>query len=581
MKIHNKRFFSIRNKILIYFITLLIPLVAAVFFLLYGRIFSVLREYAQDRAGTSIQQAGVLLENTLNNFNNMANFIAYNTQTQETLEYRMHLPYEDYAQVPYHYFNRMERIMIINYSSLILNQIEIIGDNGMIFDVPRHNPSYTDEELQLARDAAHKEEGRIFWTSFREEEFTLLKEIRSITDTSPLGCVILSVKQDYLNRQLASLLSESGSFFVLDRDGNFVCGEASYVSAETVTQAFAQQADSAGVFIPVDTTDGEQLVSSCSLPLYGLTLYGMIPQDSLYHDVNGLITWILSLLVLIIVILLFFALHFANSLTEPIKDLSAAMDTASQGVFDLRVPVKSSDEIGLLTAHFNDMLGEINSLIDNVYKQEILKKEAEYQMLEAQINPHFIYIVMDTISWTARANHLDDLSEMVSALSKLLRTSISKKTFVTVSEEVSCVNNYLTIQKFRYKDRIGTVIDVDQELLEIIIPKLILEPLVENAVIHGLEEKEGRGLILVSGRKQGDALVFKVKDTGVGMSKEQIERIRREETAAGTSHTGLGLMTVHNRIQHLYGEAFGIQIESTLGEGTSITLTLPAQETEG
>ena len=289
MKIHNKRFFSIRNKILIYFITLLIPLVAAVFFLLYGRIFSVLREYAQDRAGTSIQQAGVLLENTLNNFNNMANFIAYNTQTQETLEYRMHLPYEDYAQVPYHYFNRMERIMIINYSSLILNQIEIIGDNGMIFDVPRHNPSYTDEELQLARDAAHKEEGRIFWTSFREGEFTLLKEIRSITDTSPLGCVILSVKQDYLNRQLASLLSESGSFFVLDRDGNFVCGEASYVSAETVTQAFAQQADSAGVFIPVDTTDGEQLVSSCSLPLYGLTLYGMIPQDSLYHDVNGLI----------------------------------------------------------------------------------------------------------------------------------------------------------------------------------------------------------------------------------------------------------------------------------------------------
>ena len=176
------------------------------------------------------------------------------------------------------------------------------------------------------------------------------------------------------------------------------------------------------------------------------------------------------------------------------------------------------------------MLGEINSLIDNVYKQEILKKEAEYQMLEAQINPHFIYNVMDTISWTARANHLDDLSEMVSALSKLLRTSISKKTFVTVSEEVSCVNNYLTIQKFRYKDRIGTVIDVDQELLEIIIPKLILEPLVENAVIHGLEEKEGRGLILVSGRKQGDALVFKVKDTGVGMSKEQIERIRREET---------------------------------------------------
>ena len=547
MKIHNKRFFSIRNKILIYFITLLIPLVAAVFFLLYGRIFSVLREYAQDRAGTSIQQAGVLLENTLNNFNNMANFIAYNTQTQETLEYRMHLPYEDYAQVPYHYFNRMERIMIINYSSLILNQIEIIGDNGMIFDVPRHNPSYTDEELQLARDAAHKEEGRIFWTSFREEEFTLLKEIRSITDTSPLGCVILSVKQDYLNRQLASLLSESGSFFVPDRDSNFVCGEASYVSAETVTQAFAQQADSAGVFIPVDTTDGEQLVSSCSLPLYGLTLYGMIPQDSLYHDVNGLITWILSLLVLIIVILLFFALHFANSLTEPIKDLSAAMDTASQGVFDLRVPVKSSDEI----------------------------------VLEAQINPHFIYNVMDTISWTARANHLDDLSEMVSALSKLLRTSISKKTFVTVSEEVSCVNNYLTIQKFRYKDRIGTVIDVDQELLEIIIPKLILEPLVENAVIHGLEEKEGRGLILVSGRKQGDALVFKVKDTGVGMSKEQIERIRREETAAGTSHTGLGLMTVHNRIQHLYGEAFGIQIESTLGEGTSITLTLPAQETEG
>ena len=158
----------------------------------------------------------------------------------------------------------------------------------------------------------------------------------------------------------------------------------------------------------------------------------MIPQDSLYHDVNGLITWILSLLVLIIVILLFFVLHFANSLTEPIKDLSAAMDTASQGVFDLRVPVKSSDEIGLLTAHFNDMLGEINSLIDNVYKQEILKKEA--------------YRSYDRYTYMMKQFREQDQDEQYSRLKKLR---------VVLKQGLRAADDYMNFHKIKEITREG------------------------------------------------------------------------------------------------------------------------------
>ena len=164
---------------------------------------------------------------------------------------------------------------------------------------------------------------------------------------------------------------------------------------------------------------------------------------------------------------------------------------------------------------------------------------------------------------------------MVSSFSKLLRLSISRRTAITVREELDCIQNYLFIQKVRYKDRITALIDVDPVLQDLIIPKLILEPLVENAVVHGLESKEEKGMILLIGEMEEQTVTFTIKDNGVGIPNDRIQEIMQKQAQTDSVHTGLGIMTVHQRIQHVYGTEFGVSIESTVGVGTKIYVRFP------
>lgn len=563
---------SIRNKILVYFALLILLVIALVLFPIYIRIYSLLRSSTESQALDSVTQAGIALDNTLDNFNYMADFIAYSSDVQTSFEDRLDNPYI-YEDIPARYFATMERLMIINYSSNVLNRIDLFGDNGMIFETPNRKCSYTEEEITCARKIAHAEEGRSTWNYFRPQEYTLFKEIRSITSTKELGFLLLSVKQSYLNSNLdSSFSSGKGSIIVLDQEGNFICGQERNSSLYQILQ---KTDFSSEPFSQIQYENSNLLVTSQTLTSKGLTLYGVVPESALYHEVHTLFGWIIAIIAGMLLVILYFAMIFANSFSRPLRQLTQAMDVASEGDFTHRLPEQGNDEVGQLSQHFNTMTAKINDLIDNVYKQKLLQKEAEYQMLQAQINPHFIYNVLDSICWTARSHSMYDIADMVSALSKLLRISISKRTHITLREEISCIQYYLQIQKIRYKDRLNTIIDIDPMLNDLVIPKLILEPLVENAVVHGLEQKDGIGLVMLSGKIQNDLAVFTIIDNGVGISEDRIQDIINEQIRTESTHTGLGLMTVHKRIQHIYGLEYGIEIHSQVGSGTKIYVRFP------
>ena len=564
---------SIRTKILSYFVGLLFLTVLFVFIPIYQKTRSMIHNYIEEQATNTVTQAGVALDNILDNFIYMADFIAYSADTQNTLHSRLDKPYDSYVDIPYSYTALMERILITNYSSLILNRIDIFGDNGMIFEVPNSKPSYTEKEQILARELAHKEEGRSTWCYFRPKEYSLLKEIRSVSTTREMGCLIISVKQDYLNRNLnSSFMSGRGSVIVLDTEGNYVCGkECDAELSETLKQMDGSSSDFQEVVYNKETF----LVTDRKLEEKGLILYGIISSRAMYKDATNLFQWIILLIFAILFVILWFAMKFSGSITRPLREMAEAMDTASCNKFSNRLTIKSSDEVGQLAQHFNEMQAEIQDLIDNVYQQKLLQKEAEFQMLQAQINPHFIYNVLDSISWTARSHQLDEMADMVSSFSKLLRLSISRRTAITVREELDCIQNYLFIQKVRYKDRITALIDVDPVLQDLIIPKLILEPLVENAVVHGLESKEEKGMILLIGEMEEQTVTFTIKDNGVGIPNDRIQEIMQKQAQTDSVHTGLGIMTVHQRIQHVYGTEFGVSIESTVGVGTKIYVRFP------
>lgn len=273
--------------------------------------------------------------------------------------------------------------------------------------------------------------------------------------------------------------------------------------------------------------------------------------------------------------------YLSYIITNPIYHLGERMtQVTSKELYgeDIELPLNDikypDNEIGQLNKSYDKMLGEINRLLkDNAKKQEE-KRESEMVALQAQINPHFLYNTLDSIIWMAEEERSEEVIEMTAALAKLLRQSISnKKAEVTIDEEVKYVESYLKIQKMRYQDKIDYEILIDEDIRSQKIIKLVLQPLVENAIYHGLKYKEGKGMIRIVGERKGEFVYLIVRDNGIGMSRQKLETLFVEKNEQGKS--SIGAMNVYRRLKLTYGSKFGLSYRSKEGFGTSAFVTIP------
>ncbi len=273
---------------------------------------------------------------------------------------------------------------------------------------------------------------------------------------------------------------------------------------------------------------------------------------------------------------------------QPIEQLEHFAGMLAQGDLRARVPETSVAELEPLTERVNIMAGQLESLIEqNRQEQENLKK-SELRTLQAQINPHFLYNTLDAIIWQAESGHSDEVIRITRALSDFFRISLSSGAdWIPISQEIKHLTGYLSIQKIRYRDILNYTIDVPDELGDVYVLKLLLQPLVENALYHGIKDKRGGGSITVTGRREGDWLSFCVKDTGRGMSNEQLEdvcaRMRGEKPPITTPYagngSGFGLNNVDQRIRLYYDLDEGLCIQSG-AEGTTVTFRVPCRSRE-
>ena len=272
----------------------------------------------------------------------------------------------------------------------------------------------------------------------------------------------------------------------------------------------------------------------------------------------------------------------SDEITKPVKSLEKSMKEVEKGNFAPAVmEVREENEIGHLRRNFNMMTEEIRKLMEQRDQEQQIKRKSELKALQAQINPHFLYNTLDSIIWMAEWGKNQEVVRMTSSLAKLLRRSISnEQEAVTVAEEVEYTETYLTIQKMRYKDKLEYEILVDPEILQERVIKLILQPLVENAIYHGIKYKEGKGLIRIRGFRQDERMILQVQDDGKGMEPETLAHIFEKHTR-DTRSNGVGLNNVNERIQLYYGDDYGISFRSSPGEGTEATITLPFGREEG
>ena len=269
-------------------------------------------------------------------------------------------------------------------------------------------------------------------------------------------------------------------------------------------------------------------------------------------------------------------LFLPRRLWESIEVSTASGDVDIDGEL---VEVMTQDEVGEASACFNRMVDDIRELIDTNYVMALKERESELDVLQAQINPHFLYNTLDSLYWKATESGNDEIAEDILSLSQLFRLVLNRGNgIVTVQAEAELLDRYLHIQKMRFGKRLNYEISLDKNVLEEEIPKLILQPFVENAIVHGFEKTDGNYTLRVIGSKEEERMVFKIIDTGVGMNDEQMEAIWDNADTRKYASQRIGRYAIKNvkeRLELIYHENYELHIESRVGQGTTVTVSVP------
>ena len=282
----------------------------------------------------------------------------------------------------------------------------------------------------------------------------------------------------------------------------------------------------------------------------------------------------------IFVSILFFSYYIPLSITRPIRKLSEVTDQVAKGDLSVRFDARSGVEVNRLSDSLNTMIDKINELLEQVTTEQIRLRKAEFELLQTQINPHFLYNTLDTIIWLAEAGKQREVVGMVGSLSEFFRASLNQgKDIISIREELQHVKSYLEIQQVRYQDILKYEIQVPGELDKYLIPKITIQPIVENALYHGIKNKRGLGRIRVSGKKEEGGFAIQVEDNGIGINEERLRQVRDKIQYRTPAENDIyGLYNVNERIRLNFGEKFGISIESVYGEGTVVSIHLPYGE---
>lgn len=338
----------------------------------------------------------------------------------------------------------------------------------------------------------------------------------------------------------------------------------------------------------IKTPDGsKRRLVTCPLGSNGWTISAVLSEND-YNTQNRAYRLIITGIVAAIVLMgLILAWILTRTISQPVKRLRGRIECISQGDFSRDQTIEGSDELGVIGRGINDMSENVQSLLERKVADEKQKKDLEYQILQSQINPHFLYNTLNSIKWMATIQNAPGIAEMVTALARLMK-NVSKGTAaqIPLKEELALVKDYVLIQQYRYGGSLAVEYDIgSEELLECLIHRFTLQPLIENALFHGIEPKGCAGRIRISAAMQtlpglGDVLLISVTDNGIGMTEETIRQVLSGDAAPSADFfRQLGINNVNKRIQYEFGRDYGLSIQSEPGEYTTMTITLPYRST--
>nr|WP_240951467.1 sensor histidine kinase [Caldanaerobacter subterraneus] len=417
--------------------------------------------------------------------------------------------------------------------------------------------------------------GKLYWYVNRIYGENLISVSRLVYDVKnfkkPIAVVSVDVEVSKIDTVLSDIkLGKNNKIYLIDDKGELVYSqEDENFRISSLKDVYKN--NSGFRFIKLN---GKQvmLVYNTISPS-GWKLVGVFSLEELNEKANRLKNFIQLVAFISLFSAILLSLYFSYTISQPIIRLSNRMKEIEKGNLDMEIDEKWNGEIGVLYASFNYMIRRIKELIQEVYLSKLREKEAELKALQAQINPHFLYNTLDSINWLAVINGIPDISKITNALASILRYSIDKGNSVTTIEnELKYVKDYITIQKMRFKDRFEVYFDIEEEILSYKIIKLILQPIVENAIVHGLEDYEGKGEILIKGYFEDGTVVFEIANNGKPIDLDFVNKLLSSPTNDEKSY---GIQNVNERIKLYYGIEYGLFYE--VKEGVTIArIKIPA-----
>lgn len=555
---------KLRYKLAIFYSLFCFLPVMLLFWLSFLQMRSIIDDKGKMNLQSYLQQSVSSMDRTLDGYNSLSDYIAFDRTLAEVFSMEYGTPYEQYEQLT----QKVDPILrTASYFHGGMQQITIYTDNGMVkHDTTVAQVSEIEETDWYQKTLEHP--GLNWFANYQEE--TLFSARKLAFSGAREGVNILYMDVDYqklFTPYAETLISECG-LYITDQDGKLVFEESRFSGKnqnyDLTYSEFLEQRDRG-------STDYIILCEQSNTTGWTVWLYQPVGLAGEAMRPIGVMAGVTILICIFAAVLAYFIT--SGMVSSRIERLTHFMQEVQEGSMDMQMESDDRDEIGMLYRGFGSMMKRIRTLINEVYLSKITQKEAELKALQAQINPHFLYNTLSLINWKALAAGEEDISRMTLALSTFYRTALNRgRNVLQVETELSNTRAYLEIQSMLHDGDFDYEIEAQTEILQCESLNLILQPLVENAIHHGIEEKtDGRGKITVRGWKEDNCVWFMVEDNGVGMEQEVADKILTMESK------GYGVRNVDERIRLCYGEKYAMKVESVVGKGTKMTIHFPAR----
>ncbi|OKP87946.1 hypothetical protein A3844_09035 [Paenibacillus helianthi] len=523
---------------------------------------SLLVQQSKADLNATLKQSVLSVNNQMDVYNKVMNFLSFNQEILNAANTTYTSAYEMYDQL-----NNVidQNFFTARYLNTGVEQIILYTGTNL----PPHGNTVRpiDEIKEASWYPPVMKSVDVLWFSSGKSVYSVRRLLSTKQENPKDNILFALVDYDALFKTFEPLESHGAEIMIMNSNGDSI---------------YSSGADRKNSVIPISDKTADEFhwsgknytILQSSIPITGWKVYLYKPTSLITNSAWWIALTVLLMIAACIAAVVMAGTLFSRKIMLPIHRLHKNMKLIGEGNLEIKVFSDSKDEIGDLIRGFGSMLGRTKTLIDTVYVGEIARKEYEMKALQAQINPHFLYNSLSLINWRALRIHATDISEMAQLLSTFYRTTLNKgENLILVSDEILNVQSYINIQLIMHSNSFEIDYQIDDSILSCRMPNLMLQPLIENAIIHGIENREdGGGIIHLSGQKDGQSIVFLITDNGIGVEQERLVLLLKSQSK------GYGLKNVNDRAVVMYGEQYGLTINSIFGEGTQVLLRIPYDE---